>query len=432
MRPTLTLAICLMTGAASAQIMEPGKQQRLTALLPRLADKEFNAYLTDPRVLWYTNAEMPAAYQHAIGNGYVQTTLHSPFYNISGDPSDRGAVNNRPGDLGRRGGGNGNVEFPWNVAPGGAANSPSVNSFKGLWLPKDDSGRLRPVVWFRQDVPGRGAGERIVRGGGGLAEGPPRRLRDGRSLNYAYGWTFPPGAVLIEALTMRTPNDTDVVFAIRFRVREPDAWGVEIFRPFATAEQLAAAIESFEGRDVRREAAIAQLRAAGPLTEMRLADLTHTRKLGFDVTTGTCDLPTLSTDDVLSLINRPFVSCLGEKWKVGTNGVAALAATNPTNNFNVIPPNFHGAFAGNDRDGCIKCHDSTNRHVTEFEQPRGWYGRIRGSDGIFSFHPFDPRSISYAGGALPVRISGRLEAAGIVAAYNPSMHPGYQRIEGIY
>lgn len=430
---TLIIFLCSAT-IANAQLMSEGKRQTLTSILPKIADREFDGYLRDDRVLWYTNAEIPAAYQHAIGNGYVQTTLHSPFYNISGDPSDRGYGSSRAADLGRRGGGNGNIEFPWNIAPGGAANARTVNSFKGLWLPRDDAGRLMPVVWFRQDLPGRGSGERIVRGGGGLAEGPVRRLRDGRSLNYGYGWTFPVGAVLIEALTMKSPDDSEVVFEMRFRIREDDAWGVEIFRPYATAKQLADAIGELPSSPMRT-AAIARLMSDEPIRQLQLKSFTtrNTRRVAFDVTSGAWQMPTLSTPDVLRLLNRPFVSTLGESFKTGTNKVEAIFPINETNQFSLVPPNFHGAFAGNDRESCMKCHDATNRHVTEFEQPRGWYGRIRGSDGIFSFHPFDPRSISASGGALPVRINQRLVDSGIVAAYSPTVHAsGYHRIRGLY
>jgi hypothetical protein len=61
--------------------------------------------------------------------------------------------------------------------------------------------------------------------------------------------------------------------------------------------------------------------------------------------------------------------------------------------------------------------------VREFEPRRDWYGRIRGSDGIFSFHPFAPESISHNGSGLPVRLNPRLVEAGIVEPYDAGRHP---------
>jgi hypothetical protein len=71
-----------------------------------------------------------------------------------------------------------------------------------------------------------------------------------------------------------------------------------------------------------------------------------------------------------------------------------------------------------------------NLDVNEFEFGRDGYGRIRGSDGIFSVHPFDPSSISYNGYGAPVTMNGRLVAAGLVERYDRAKHPirVYQKV----
>ena len=52
------------------------------------------------------------------------------------------------------------------------------------------------------------------------------------------------------------------------------------------------------------------------------------------------------------------------------------------------------------------------------EAGRDWYGRIRGSDGIFSFHPFDPNSISGNGYPAPVRMRDELVSSGVIERYD--------------
>lgn len=422
MRLAVLLSLVL-TSPLAAQIMDREKEARLKTLLPTLADDELNAAIRSSEVLWYTNAEMPAAFQHAVGNGYVQTTFHSAFHNFSGDADER-TIRDANGELG---GGNGNREFPWNVSPGGAHNAKGVLSFKGLLLPKDADGRRLPVVWFRQDVPGRGGRERIIRAGGGLAEG---RRSD---YNLAYGWTYPIGTRFFEVLTMQTPYGNDVAFSVRVRIREASSWGVELFRPFATAQQLADALEDLPGADTRRQTAIRYLTQRQSGKVARLVDMRHRKRRAFDVTSTVVSLPEISTPDVLALLQaKPWPSCLGATWTKTDKG-DVIAPTNERATFNFVPSNHWGAFAGNERESCMKCHDSTNQHVTVFEQPRGWYGRVRGSDGIFSFHPVEPASISSNGGAVPVRIRQSLIDGGFVAAYDPRIHKqAYRRIRGLY
>jgi hypothetical protein len=56
---------------------------------------------------------------------------------------------------------------------------------------------------------------------------------------------------------------------------------------------------------------------------------------------------------------------------------------------------------------------------------------VRGSDGIFSFHPFAPESISDNGIGRTVKMRPELEKAGVIAKYDPDKHPDkvYQTIE---
>ncbi len=61
----------------------------------------------------------------------------------------------------------------------------------------------------------------------------------------------------------------------------------------------------------------------------------------------------------------------------------------------VFPESYEGAFIEPSSKACAQCHDTVGKHAFDFDMGRDWYGRVRGSDGIFSFHIFEPSSISY-------------------------------------
>jgi hypothetical protein len=60
--------------------------------------------------------------------------------------------------------------------------------------------------------------------------------------------------------------------------------------------------------------------------------------------------------------------------------------------------------------------------VRDFDYFRDWYGRIRGSDGIFSFHPFEPWSVSDNGAPQSVQLRSELIQAGVLEGYTPKKH----------
>lgn len=370
--------------AFGQQLMAPRKLAAVRASLPDLIDEYRHDQLHDEDVIWYTNTEMPAAYQHATGNGYSVTSWHSPFYNISGDPSDR--------FLGHGNGGNANVEFPWNIAPGGAHLAESVNSVKGFLLPG------KPVIVFRRNLPGR-------RGSG--------------AQNAVFDWIFPEGTVFIECLTMAI-RDQDHVFEVRFRERAETSWEFDLHRPYATADSLADAIDAMGPGELRSEA-VADLQAERSLLVFQLTDSGHNIERAFDESSEVYNLPMLKTDDVLELLQVPFTSVLGLSFKGG-----ASAPSNNTPYANLVPPNYHGVFVTR---SCMNCHDSANRHATEFEHPRGWYGRVRGNrGGILSWHPIDPVSISYNGARRTVGLRPEFVRAGFVR-WVTEIPEGYQFIE---
>ncbi len=362
------------------QLMSQEKQALLRKCLPDVDDAEIQGILDDPDLLFYTDAEMPPAYQ--LWDGQLQG-LHAPQYNISANHSEPH--------------GNGNIEFPWGT-PAGTHRTTGVSSFRFLWLPRDGNGKRLPVVWFRKHLSG--------------------------DTSLGYAWRFPVGARVGEVLMMRAPHGYDYTFELRVRTREVGDWAVDVFRPFPTSAHLAQAIrerrENWDS-DEQLSRLVRHLESSVTMPQRQLADR-HDRTV-FQQTQGIDELPAIADKTLIVelLSQTTFKSCLGEVWRTGEDQVQAFAPTTSAD-FHVVPAHYDGGFIEVDRQSCLRCHETVNQHVARFDYGRDWYGRVRGSDGIFSFHPFAPASVSYNGYRNGIRMRPAFEQAGITAAYDPAVH----------
>jgi hypothetical protein len=376
--------------AGAVHLMPAVKEQRLRALLPKVEDAELQAILDDPRLILYTEAEMPRAFQ--LWSGSLMG-VHSAYYNISSNGSEPY--------------GNGNREFPWG-SPAGTHRTKGVETFRFVWLPRDENDRPKPIVWFR------------------------KRLR-GDAVD-GYAWTFPVGAKVGEALVMTGPDGYAYAFEIRVRTRENGYWDVDVFRPYPNAQSLTARIKELRP-DWSAEPNLAKFveHLEAPLvmkpvvlTDKQPAKRTFEQKMGVD------SLPAIGDDKLVSqlLSGAVFHSASGEVWRESESGVATCAPTTAAG-FNVVPANYDAGFVAVDRVSCARCHDSTSKPVSDFNPGRDWYGHIRGSDGIFSFHPFAPESVSDNGYGRTVSMRGEFERAGVIAKYDPQKHSAsdYQSLE---
>ena len=77
------IAAGLIAVGAKKQAAE--KEQRLRRMLPKVDDADLQAILNDPRLILYTDQEIPKAYQ--VWAGGLQG-IHSPSYNISANGSE--------------------------------------------------------------------------------------------------------------------------------------------------------------------------------------------------------------------------------------------------------------------------------------------------------------------------------------------------------
>ena len=367
---------------ATVHLMSEKSEARLRKMLPRVADADLQKIFDDPRLILYTDREMPRAYQ--IWSGDLQG-VHSPYYNISANGSEPY--------------GNGNREFPWG-SPAGTHRTKDVETFRFLWLPRDENDKPLPVVWYR------------------------KRLRGDQ--NKGYAWTFPVGTIVGEVLAMTGPDGYAYGFELRTRTREYGYWDVDVLRPYPTSADLARRIKELrpdweDQPNLVRE--IEHLEGPIALKAKTLADKQPARH-PFVQTMGVDTLPAIDDNKLVGelLAGATFRSMTGEVWRESTAGVKTYAPTT-TAGFNIVPANYDAGFVQIDRTSCMRCHDSVARPVADFNPGRDWYGHVRGSDGIFSFHPFAPESISDNGIGRTVKMRPEFERAGVIAKYDPDKHP---------
>ncbi|HEV3021150.1 MAG TPA: hypothetical protein VGX76_01735 [Pirellulales bacterium] len=366
---------------APFRLMSAERDALYRQFLPAVDDAVIGELLADPRLVLYTEREMPKAYQFWDG---AFPGVHSARYNISANGSEPF--------------GNGNREFPW-ASPAGTHRTPSVTSLRFFRLPQDGDGRVFCVAWYRKR-------------GGGDASG--------------YSWVFPVGTFFGEVLLLKGPHGHDYTFELRIRRRETGHWQVDVFRPFPTSAALAARIKVLRPawQDEQQLAALCQhLDEPRKLESQTLADRQPHRRV-FRQTMGVDSLPPVGDDGLVEelLTGTVFRSALGATWRDDDDGVETCAPTTLAA-FHVVPANYDAGFIAVDDASCMRCHETANAPVREFNYGRDWYGRVRGSDGIFSFHPFSLDSISDNGYARTVRMRREFEQAGLLEPYDPGRHP---------
>lgn len=379
----LVLATMLASCASSArgQLMTAEQVAAIRSRLPAIEAREWHDDLHSPEVVWYTEREMPRAYQHAGG-------FHSPSYNISADPSDSPI---RHGE-----GGNANVQFPW-VKAGGLDRSPDAVTATGLLLPARENGSRWPVVVWNGALPGH----------------------PGMGRESALRWMFPAGTVLFEVVAHPIAGEL-VTCEVRARLREIDSWGVGLFRPFPSAKDLRKALEERSDADQYRPA-IAQL-LSPKVQVIEVSDRANRSRPAFVGHAGASFLPELPASVTRELMRRPFRDALGAEWATSSTGEICYAPTTSAHG-QIVPRYWMASLVGTDTDSCQKCHHTVAQHARTFDRHRGWYGHVRGDDDVFTFHPVEPSSIAYNGATVPARLRQSLVRASVVEAYDPKKHP---------
>lgn len=106
-------------------------------------------------------------------------------------------------------------------------------------------------------------------------------------------------------------------------------------------------------------------------------------------------VPPLDKETVRLLLSRPFKRATDTQWSADTSVPASDDV------FSIVPKDYSlGLLPSIDSDSCSKCHNQTQISVNRLvpKEPLIKYnplkvGNIRGSDGVFSWHPFHEASI---------------------------------------
>jgi len=349
--------------------MPADKQARLEQLLPRTDNQQLNDKLHDPRLLLYTEAEIPRAFQEWADN---LKGLHSPYYNQSAG-GDRF--------------GNANREFPWD-GPAGTSKVKGLETFKFILWPTKDDGKPWPVAVYK--------------------EGPARR------------WTFPKGTMIGEVLAMKGPDGRVYTFEMRVRYRDVGFWDVDVYRPFPTSHDLAARIKELRPdweQNPQLTAAVQHLESDEVMPVETLTDAPQHHV--FKQTAGVDNLADLHDDALVSqlLSSTPFRSALADPWRIDKAGHVAFASSTKAK-WHIVPPGYNANFVAASNQSCVRCHDTTAKNASSLQSPRDWYGEVRGSDHILSFHPFRPEDVSGTGyGGSVTTLRPAFVNAGLVAYY---------------
>jgi hypothetical protein len=379
--------IALAHFPAHGQLVSQAKAQRYRALLPRTNDEELSTIFAD-NLVFYDRETMPRAFQFNDGEGGAG--VMSPLYNLSGDPSDNWKPHGSGGTPG--------AEFPWKHASG-TDRVTNLQTFRFIALPKTGRGEQRwPIVWFR------------------------RHLSGDESTGFA--WIFPKGTVVGEVMMQRGPDGHSYPFEVRTRTRELGFWRMDAYRPFPTLNSLVDRIKELRPNWARDEKLVAWLDYVGSpkhLTVAKIGDTNHPRMAFRPQSAAVDELPPLAPKFVAELLRTPFESSLGNVWRQDYEGPNTYAPTTKAE-FHIVPGGYSAGFIDVSETSCVRCHQTANKHADFFDQPRGWYGRVPGSDQIFSFHPFSLGSISYNGAKQPIAIRRELEASRLLERYDPTRH----------
>lgn len=386
MKTFVAIAVLILTTlvqAAPPVMLVPAEEDSTyKQFLPRLEAADYDRILVSDDLIFYTEDVVPRVYQNS--NHFL-----SAYYNIAALPDPFG---------------NGNREFPWNVAMG-TDNVEHSLVVRFLQLPKKPDGTYWPIVHFNQDLPGD--------------------LRDyitefGRS---SWQWVYPKGTVFGELLAFQH-DDYTYPYELRLRIKGDGAWNVEVFRPCPTAADLVREIQTRRPNwaDVPElRALVEHLSRDQVFPQEQFQDRAGT---AFRAAVAVDNLPPLGDDQLAKeiLLQTAWPSALGQAWREGPQGQQVFAPTTDSDEMHIVPRHYSAHMLLADSQSCARCHEHTNLIVAHFEPDREWYGRIRGSDGILSFHPLEPAASNVSTFVAP-RIRQIFLEKNLVERYSQTRHP---------
>jgi hypothetical protein len=307
--------------------------------------------------------------------------------------------------------GNGNRDFPW-VTTAGTDASSDVEIFRFLKLPKNEDGKIFPIVYYTGANPGSGLMNPNNRS---------RVLGEGGGSPSSQKWMYPKGTVVGELLCMHGPDDMLYPFEVRLRQRERTYWEVDAFRPYPTAAKLEGMVKELRSDWAFDDNLVTLLRELKhpKITKGSIQDRNRD-KTGFAAKFNQHVLPPIKDQKLIAelLTMTHWDSAHGVHW---VEGVTAPTAPKGSK-FHIVPEEYSAHMIEVNSEACANCHKHTGFNVRVFDQNRGWYGRVRGNDNIISHHPIAPSSISYDGENRQVALRSDYVRAGVVENYDPRKH----------
>ena len=212
--------------------------------------------------------------------------------------------------------------------------------------------------------------------------------RDGehsRRVHDLVQWKYPVGTTFLEFMYQKFSDDTEMVFNIRKRTKllpgvGAETWGsFDQFRPVRNEKEFSYSLLRPSRKQVFE-----------PVTlQSRHSSVFPTLKAIRTV------LPPMKKEASKLLLSRPFKSTIGETWH-SENGLDCDLVESDTPD-SIVPVGYQGASFIASQKTCVRCHSDTQKHAFDLENPRPWYGYLRGSDGIFTWHPLDRNAIPETG-----------------------------------
>lgn len=191
-------------------------------------------------------------------------------------------------------------------------------------------------------------------------------------------WQYPSGTVFMEILTTE-----GLPFEVRTRTKtEQGTWRANVYRPFADATDLKDKLLKLGSRQAN---SLAESIDRLPRTPVTIASRHNTPTFSFKGYRE--DLPEIPEVLAKEILGWPFVP--HAEWKPD-----CFAPSTKSTSLSIVSHDYQGFMVRPDSKGCMECHKHVQQHAFVLDTNRDWYGRVRGSDGIFSFSIFDESSIS--------------------------------------
>ncbi len=377
------------SSANGRQLLSVEQVARYRQLMPSSAATELAAILQDERLIWYDKTAIVPGYQDSMGDpeGMRPNTLRKDLINT--------AV---PGGHERIFARRGLFQFPFGT--GGIDESTNASGFN-FWLPPMENGKEWPVAYWRL---------------------PWSRWR----------WVFPTGTVLGEVLTVNSPDGRQVVFEIRTRTRLENTWANDIYRPFRTAAELAAAIQRLRPQwasNTKLKTLVQHLQRHDNLKPASLVGRSVFASAfpqvdGFEDVLPDFGDPQLVID---LLQTMEFRSVKGQVWKQSGSQITYAPTTNQS--FGVTANNYQAGLFPTDDEFCARCHKDAGRAFIDYYGDVAAYGELWGEDQAFSWHLFetanfvDPRGEVRNFNEDNRSLRSDMRDAGLVVPFQQGVHP---------